>query len=94
MCWTTLSTRKLAAELTTAGRRLGADTVARLLGEQGFSLHGKAKTIEGGQHLDRDAPRGVINSQATQQGASQSVGQDPSSDYQHVCPMVCVSDGS
>ena len=35
LCWTTLSTRKLAAELTTAGHRVGADTVARLLREQG-----------------------------------------------------------
>jgi transposase len=50
LCWTTLSTRKLAAELTTAGHRVGADTVARLLREQGFSLQANAKTLEGGQH--------------------------------------------
>jgi len=64
LCWTTLSTRKLAAELTTAGHRVGADTVARLLREQGFSLQGNAKTIEGGQHLDRDAQFGYLNDQA------------------------------
>jgi len=38
LCWTTLSTRRLAAELSSAGHRVGADTVARLLREQGFSL--------------------------------------------------------
>jgi Rhodopirellula transposase DDE domain len=40
LCWTTLSTRKLAAELTSAGHPVGAATVARLLREQGFSLRG------------------------------------------------------
>ena len=40
LCWTTLSTRKLAAELTAAGHKIGADTVAVLLREQGFSLQG------------------------------------------------------
>ena len=64
LCWTTLSTRKLAAELTAAGHRVGADTVARLLREQGFSLQGNAKTIEGGQHIDRDAQFSYLNEQA------------------------------
>jgi DDE family transposase len=63
LCWTTLSTRKLAAELTAAGHRVGADTVARLLREQGFSLQGNAKTIEGGQHIDRDAQFSYLNGQ-------------------------------
>ena len=45
LCWTTLSTRKLAAELTAAGQKIGADTVAVLLREQGFSLQGNAKTM-------------------------------------------------
>src|SRR5664280_1588094 len=29
LCWTTLSTRKLAGELTSAGHRVGADTATR-----------------------------------------------------------------
>ena len=66
LCWTTLSTRKLAAELTAAGHRVGPDTVARLLHEQGFSLQANAKTIEGGQHPDRDAQFGYLNDQARQ----------------------------
>ena len=64
LCWTTLSTRKLAAELTNAGHRVGPDTVAKLLGEQGFSLQANAKTVEGGQHPDRDAQFGYLNDQA------------------------------
>ena len=66
LCWTTLSTRKLAAELTAAGHRVGPDTVARLLHEQGFSLQANAKTIEGGQHPDRDAQFCYLNEQAAQ----------------------------
>jgi Rhodopirellula transposase DDE domain len=64
LCWTTLSTRKLAAELTSDGHTVGADTVARLLREQGFSLQANAKTIEGGQHPDRDAQFCYLNNQA------------------------------
>jgi hypothetical protein len=64
LCWTTLSTRRLAAELSSAGHQVGADTVARLLREQGFSLQANAKTLEGGQHPDRDAQFGYLNDQA------------------------------
>jgi hypothetical protein len=64
LCWTTLSTRNLAAELTAAGHRVGSDTVAKLLGEQGFSLQANAKTVEGGQHPDRNAQFGYLNEQA------------------------------
>jgi transposase len=64
LCWTTLSTRKLAEELTAAGHRVGPDTVARLLREQGFSLQANAKTIEGAQHPDRDAQFGYLNERA------------------------------
>jgi Rhodopirellula transposase DDE domain len=64
LCWTTLSTRKLASELTGAGHPVGADTVARLLREQGFSLQANAKTIEGAQHPDRDAQFCYLNNQA------------------------------
>ncbi len=64
LCWTTLSTRKLAVELTSAGHPVGADTVARLLREQGFSLQANAKTIEGAQYPDRDAQFCYLNDQA------------------------------
>src|ERR1700761_4135299 len=62
--WTTLSTRDLAGELTAQGHRVSADTVPKLLREQGFSLQGNAKTIQGKQHPDRDGQFRYINEQA------------------------------
>jgi len=65
LCWTTASTRKLADELTAAGHKVGSDTVARLLREQGFSLQANSKTLEGADHPDRDAQFSYLNDQAT-----------------------------
>ena len=65
LCWTTASTRKLADELTAAGHKVGSDTVARLLREQGFSLQANSKTLEGADHPDRDAQFCYLNDQAT-----------------------------
>jgi hypothetical protein len=61
--WTTKPTRALAAELTRQGHKVGADTVGDLLREEGFSLQGNAKTIEGRRHPDRDAQFRYINEQ-------------------------------
>ena len=61
--WTTKSLRVLAAELTRQGHRVSADTVADLLHDEGFSLQGNAKTIEGRQQPDRDAQFRYINEQ-------------------------------
>ena len=61
--WTTKSTRTLAAELTRQGHKVSADTVGTLLREEGFSLQGNAKTIEGKRHPDRDAQFRYINEQ-------------------------------
>jgi Rhodopirellula transposase DDE domain len=63
--WTTKSTRRLAAELTRQGHRVSADTVGGLLREEGFSLQGNAKTIEGRRHPDRDAQFRYIGRQAS-----------------------------
>ncbi|MFE9812271.1 ISAzo13 family transposase [Streptomyces sp. NPDC005548] len=62
--WTTKSTRTLAAELTRQGHRVGADTVAGLLRQEGFRLQANAKTLEGSQHPDRDAQFRYLNGQA------------------------------
>jgi len=62
--WTTLATRNLAGELTRQGHRVGPDTVAKLLKDEGFSLQGNAKTAEGARHPDRDAQFRYINDQA------------------------------
>ncbi len=61
--WTTKSTRNLAAELTRQGHRVSADTVGDVLREEGFSLQGNARTIEGRQHPDRDAQFRYISGQ-------------------------------
>jgi hypothetical protein len=63
--WTSKSTRSLAGELTAQGHRVSADTVGELLREEGFSLQGNAKTVEGSQHPDRDAQFRYISAQAT-----------------------------
>ena len=61
--WTTMSLRHQAAELTRQGHRVTAPTVGRLLKENGFSLQGTAKVLEGDQHPDRDAQFRYINAQ-------------------------------
>src|SRR5258708_23653853 len=48
--WTTKSTAKLADELTRGGHPVAPRTVALLLRQSGFSLHGNAKTIGERQH--------------------------------------------
>ncbi len=72
--WTTKSTRNLAAELTSRGHRASADIVADLLREDGFSLQGNTKTLEGKQHPDRDGQFRYLNEQArTHRDAGQPV---------------------
>ncbi len=63
MRWTTKSLRHLAGELGRPGHRVPAPTVGRLLRENGFSLQGNAKVLEGKQHPDRDAQFRYINQQ-------------------------------
>jgi hypothetical protein len=62
--WTVKSTRTLAGELTRQGHGVSADTVGDLLREQGFSLQGNARTLEGKRHPDRDAQFRYISEQA------------------------------
>jgi len=59
--WTVKSTRNLADALTAAGHKVSAPAVAVLLKEEGFSLQGNARTLEGRQHADRDAQFRYIN---------------------------------
>jgi len=62
--WTTKSTRNLAEALTAAGHRVSHVGVGELLRNQGYSLQGNSKSVEGKQHPDRDAQFGHINSLA------------------------------
>jgi len=61
--WITKSLRNLAAELTRQGHPVSAMTVGNLLKDNGFSLPGQAKTMEGEQHPDRDGQFRYINQQ-------------------------------
>jgi len=61
--WTTKSLRHLADELTRQGHPVSAPTVGKVLRDNGFSLQGTAKTLEGDQHPDRDAQFRYINDQ-------------------------------
>ncbi len=70
LSWTTLSTERLAGELTASGHPVSADTVARLLKEAGFSLQANAKTVEGNQHPDRDGQFSYLNAQAAEHAAN------------------------
>jgi len=55
LLWTTQSLRSLAVHLRAMGHRIGHVTVGVLLAEQGYSLQGNRKTLEGSAHPDRDA---------------------------------------
>ncbi len=55
LLWTTQSLRSMASHLKTMGHRVGHVTVGALLDEQGYSLQGNRKTLEGSSHPDRDA---------------------------------------
>jgi hypothetical protein len=47
--------------MSAAGHAVSPPTVAKLLKAEGFSLQANAKTIEGGQHPDRDAQFRYLN---------------------------------
>ena len=59
--WCSVSLREITRRLAVAGFRCGKDAVARMLREDGYSLQGMAKVLEGKQHPDRDAQFGHIN---------------------------------
>jgi len=59
--WTCKSTRELAKELKKLGHVVSRTTVAKRLKAAGYSLQANRKTIEGAQHLDRNAQFEHIN---------------------------------
>jgi hypothetical protein len=62
--WTCKSLRKLAAELQQMGHRVGRHLVGDLLHTLEYSLQANSKTLEGGDHPDRDAQFAYLNQQA------------------------------
>jgi hypothetical protein len=59
--WTCKSAAKLADELQAQGHRASERSVNRLLHASGYSLQSNRKTMEGGDHPDRDAQFQHIN---------------------------------
>jgi len=58
--WTCKSLRRLAAELNDQGHKTSHRMVGELLQEAGYSLQANSKTLEGGDHPDRNAQFGHI----------------------------------
>ena len=61
---------RLAGELVATGHPVSPSTVGKLLKANGYSLQANTKTIEGKQHVDRDAQFGYLNDQATAFGVT------------------------
>lgn len=72
LLWTTQSLRSLAVALQAKGHKIGHVTVGNLLSDQGYSLQGNRKTLEGSSHPDRDAQFKFIAERVT---ANQEQGQ-------------------
>jgi transposase len=64
--WTSKSLRTLAKALQEQGHQVSEQIVRRLLREAGYSLQGNAKTLEGGQHPDRDGQFAYLADQAAE----------------------------
>ena len=72
--WTLKSTRRLAEELTAQGHPISHTAVGKLLDELGYSLQGTRKTLEGGNHPDRNAQFEYIAQRVSEyQGRGQPV---------------------
>jgi hypothetical protein len=72
LLWTTKSLRTLAAALQGKGHKISHVTVGTLLSEQGYSLQGNKKTLEGDSHVDRDEQFQYISERVK---ANQDLGQ-------------------
>ena len=59
--WCSLSLRDIARQMAGLGFRCGKDALARMMRQDGYSLQGMSRTIEGKQHPDRDAQFRRIN---------------------------------
>jgi Rhodopirellula transposase DDE domain len=63
--YTSRSVRKLTKELNRMGHEVSHPVVGRLLHDMDYSLQANRKTLEGSNHIDRDAQFEYINKQAT-----------------------------
>lgn len=65
--WTCKSVRKLATELQAQGHRVSRQLVMELLHGLDYSLQANRKTLEGGEHPDRDAQFAHLNARVQAQ---------------------------
>jgi hypothetical protein len=68
--WCSLSLRDLERQMAAAGFGCKKDAIARMMREDGYSLQGMSRVLEGKQHPDRDAQFGRINAMITQFAAA------------------------
>ena len=66
--WCSLSLRELGRRMATRGFRCGKDAIAQMMREDGYSLQGMAKVLEGRQHPDRDAQFRHLNARIAEFG--------------------------
>jgi Rhodopirellula transposase DDE domain len=66
--WCSLSLREIGRRMVTLGFRCGKDAIARMMREDGYSLQGMAKVLEGRQHPDRDAQFRHLNARIAEFG--------------------------
>src|SRR5215510_11474128 len=64
LLYTSRSVRKLTKELTALGHDVSHTAVCKLLKEMDYRLQANKKTLEGANHIDRDAQFEYINKQA------------------------------
>jgi len=64
--WTNKSTYAIADELSSHGKKISADTVQRIIKQQGYSLQSNVKSKESGSAEDRDSQFRYINLQVKQ----------------------------
>ena len=70
IAWSTLSLRDIARQAAVLGFGCSKDTIARLMREDGYSLQGMSRVLEGSQHPDRDAQFRRLNAKITQYRAA------------------------
>src|SRR5262249_17908252 len=58
LTWSILSLRDIAGQMIRLGFACSKDTIARLMREDGWSLQGMSRVLEGSRHEDRDAQFG------------------------------------
>ena len=66
--WCSLSLRELGRRMAARGFECGKDAIAQMMREDGYSLQGMAKVLEGRQHPDRDAQFRHLNARIAEFG--------------------------